>query len=372
MNQTTKNKFEEPEGVDDPFDTGWGDYPLDAVFVRSEPRTVGDVVDRIDRQRYILDPDFQRDFVWAVSKQSKLIESCIMRIPLPVFYVAEAPDGRIIVVDGLQRLTTFYRFMRNQFRLTFVASGDPEAKHPLEGKLFKDLTVTLQERVADTPLTMYILDAKAPERARLDIFERVNSGEPLTRQQMRNALYNGPATSWLKDAATSAIFRNATGRSLNALTMRDREAINRFCAFKLLGPNAYRGDMDTFLAQGLSTLANRSEVERNEMRTLFEHAMALNYELFGEHAFRKSLAYGPGATRSVINISLFEVCAVSMAELGQLNAMHKASLRERIIGLLNDPVFINSITYSTNSTTQVRSRFSMMEAVVSKSQEEGE
>jgi hypothetical protein len=368
MDPTIDDNFEEPEGVDDPFDAGWGDYPLDAVFVRTEPRTVGDVVDRIDRQRYILDPDFQRDFVWQVPKQSKLIESCIMRIPLPVFYVAEAPDGRIIVVDGLQRLTTFYRFMRNQFRLTGLGSSDPDAKHPLEGKFFKDLSVTLQERVSDTPLTMYILDAKAPERARLDIFERVNCGEPLTRQQMRNALYNGPATNWLKDAAASPIFRNATGRSLNARTMRDREAINRFCAFKLLRPEAYRGDMDTFLAQGLAALANGSDAERSELLKQFEGAMTLNAELFGEHAFRKSLANGPSATRSVINISLFEVCAVAMAGLGPLDAQKKNYLREAIIELLNEAAFINAITYSTNSTRQVRARFGMMDAVIAELQ----
>lgn len=368
MDPTIDDNFEEPEGVDDPFDAGWGDYPLDAVFVRTEPRTVGDVVDRIDRQRYILDPDFQRDFVWQVPKQSKLIESCIMRIPLPVFYVAEAPDGRIIVVDGLQRLTTFYRFMRNQFRLTGLGSSDPDAKHPLEGKFFKDLSVTLQERVSDTPLTMYILDAKAPERARLDIFERVNSGEPLTRQQMRNALYNGPATNWLKDAAASPIFRNATGRSLNARTMRDREAINRFCAFKLLRPEAYRGDMDTFLAQGLAALANGSDAERSELQKQFEDAMTLNAELFGEHAFRKSLANGPSAMRSVINISFFEVCAVAMAGLGPLDAQQKTYLREAIIELLNEATFINAITYSTNSTRQVRARFGMMDAVIAELQ----
>jgi len=80
MKETT---LEEPEGIEDSLEAAWGDYPLDAVFVRTEPRTVGDVVDRIERQRYILDPEFQRDFVWQVPKQSKLIESCIMRIPLP-------------------------------------------------------------------------------------------------------------------------------------------------------------------------------------------------------------------------------------------------------------------------------------------------
>ena len=371
MDQKSEDDFEEPEGVEDPYEAGWGDYPLDAVFVRTEPRTVGDVVDRIERQRYVLDPDFQRDFVWLVPKQSKLIESCIMRIPLPVFYVAEARDGRIIVVDGLQRLTTFYRFIHNQFRLTGLGSSDPDAKHPLEGKLFKELSVTLQERVLDTPLTMYILDAKAPERARLDIFERVNSGEPLTRQQMRNALYNGPATNWLKEAAASPIFRNATGRSLNARTMRDREAINRFCAFKLLGPNAYRGDMDTFLAKGLAALASCSATERDELFAQFEDAMKLNEELFVEHAFRKSLANGQAATRSVINISLFEVCAVAMAGLGQLEKKKKTYLRTAIIELLKDATFVNAITYSTNSTTQVRARFGRMEAVVGELEEAG-
>jgi len=56
---------------------------------------------RINNDRYDLNPDFQRDYLWDVGKQSRLIESCVMRIPLPVFYVAEAKDGRIIVVDGL-------------------------------------------------------------------------------------------------------------------------------------------------------------------------------------------------------------------------------------------------------------------------------
>jgi uncharacterized protein with ParB-like and HNH nuclease domain len=143
-------------------------------------------VKRIEGKRYILDPEFQRDFVWLPPKQSKLIESCVMRIPLPVFYVAEAKDGRIIVVDGLQRLATFTRFLGDHLRLEGLATSDEQrSSYALEGKTFSQLPISLQERVQDTQLTMYILDAKAPERARLDIFERVNSGEPLTRQQMR-------------------------------------------------------------------------------------------------------------------------------------------------------------------------------------------
>jgi len=86
---------EEIEGIDTETGDGWGDYPLDAVFVRTEQRTVGEVVARIEKNRYILDPDFQRDFVWPNQKQSKLIESCVMRIPLPADHRrrwSSAPD----------------------------------------------------------------------------------------------------------------------------------------------------------------------------------------------------------------------------------------------------------------------------------------
>lgn len=357
------------EGIDVGSSDGWGDYPLDAVFVRTETRTVGEVVKRIENDRYVLDPDFQRDFVWPSQKQSKLIESCVMRIPLPVFYVAEGKDGRIIVVDGLQRLTTFMRFLTNQLRLAGLASGeDGAASHALEGKYFRDLPLALQERVQDTQLTMYILDAKAPERARLDIFERVNSGEPLTRQQMRNALYSGPATKWLKDAAESNAFRSATGQSLSSKTMRDREAINRFCAFKLLGWYGYTtGDMDTYLADGLTRLSDLSDDDREQLRVHFDGAMELNREIFKEHAFRKSLgSENRWSARSVINISLFEVCAVCMADPDVYNADEptKARIKAAVVALLHDDDFVRAITYSTNSTIAVKNRFAVMEDAI--------
>lgn len=358
---------EDVEGYETDSGEGWGDYPLDAVFVRTEQRTVGDVVKRIANDRYILDPDFQRVFVWPTDKQSKLIESCIMRIPLPVFYVAEAPDGRIIVVDGLQRLTTFARFLDNQFKLTGLTKGEMSGSHELEGRYFDDLPINLQERVSDTQLTMYILDSKAPEQARLDIFERVNSGAVLTRQQMRNALYNGPATQWLKAASEGDPFREATAGSLDSKTMRDREAINRFVAFSLLGWQGYTsGDMDTFLAKGLKRLAAMSDEEREELRERFDAAMELSETLFGQHAFRKSLAAESyEERRSVINISLFEVTAVvfsnSIDELGEEGS---DGLRETIEDLVLDEDFSRAITYSTNSTQAVRIRFAMMEEAV--------
>lgn len=365
--QSSISAIEEPEGVEDASGDGWGDYPLDAVFVRTEQRTVGEVVSRIDKGRYILDPDFQRDFVWANIKQSKLIESCIMRIPLPVFYVAEAMDGRIIVVDGLQRLTTFARFLGGELKLTGLTTGHNTGSHELEGKTYNRLPLNLQERVSDTQLTMYILDAKAPERARLDIFERVNSGAVLTRQQMRNALYNGSATQWLKSAAEGAPFQRATAGSLDSRSMRDREAINRFVAFSLIGWRDYTtGDMDGFLARGLKLLADCSEQERLELRSRFDAAMTLSYRLFRQHAFRKSLASKfAGAARSIINISLFEVSTVAFARFAEnFDPDDDHLLHDTMVDLVGDEVFGRSITYSTNSTQPVHQRFGTLETAL--------
>lgn len=352
---------EKPEGLDDSQSEGWGsDYPLDSVFVRTETRTVQEVVKRISAGRYQLDPDFQRDFVWPVDKQSRLIESCVMRIPLPVFYVAEANNGRIAVVDGLQRLTTFSRYIRDDFSL-ILKSGEDQPAHPLNGMKFSKLPLQLQERIEDTQLTLYILDSKAPERAKLDIFERVNSGMPLTRQQMRNCLFNGPATEWLKRAANSPEFLDATGRSLDKKSMRDREAINRFCAFYLIGEQNYTsGDMDAFLGHALDAMQNDSS-KSEDLYKKFIHSMAANKFLFKSHAFRKSLAQiDDFAARTVLNIALFDVCSVLFANIDKAVVKQHADLfREAFQILIADFDFKHAITYSTNSTRQVKTRFAM-------------
>jgi transcriptional regulator with XRE-family HTH domain len=351
------------EGLDSSSAAGWGgQYPLDAVFVRTDQRTVGEVVRRIRSDRYDLNPEFQRDFLWPIDKQSRLIESCLMRIPLPVLYVAEAQDGKIIVVDGLQRLSTFRRYLDNNFKLTFSKSEEGKS-HPLEGKKFNDLDLQLQERIEDTQLTLYILDSKAPERAKLDIFERVNSGEPLTRQQMRNCLYNGAATRWLKEATKSEVFQLATGSSLDSNKMRDREAINRFCAFSILGWKHYSsGEMDSFLAEALDRMNKMSVQQTADLRTQFDRTMRINFSLFAQHAFRKSLVGTPTGDRSVLNIALFDVCSVILARADEAKIeRHADAVKAAIRGLIQDGEFNHAITYSTNSRKQVEKRFGEME-----------
>jgi hypothetical protein len=352
-------QIEEPEGVDvNSFDLG--DYPIDSVLIRSESRTVFEVLRRMERNQYILDPDFQRDFIWREDKQSKLIESMLMRIPLPVFYLAENDDGRIVVVDGLQRLTTFQRYCENRFALRGLSGSSSE----LNGRFFRDLSPKLQNRIEDTNLVLYLIDSKVPDRARLDIFERVNSGVPLSRQQMRNCLYMGQATRWLKGQAGSTLFREATGFSLNRDTMRDREAINRFCAFQLFGVRGFekvKGDMDEFLANALRRMNTMDgELLQNRLTIPFRRSMRNNLSVFGKHAFRKHV--NPQDGRNVINLALFDVYSVLLARYSEeYIATHADQIYERFFALQERYDFTQAITISTNSVRNVWTRFDLVE-----------
>lgn len=341
---------EEIEGLDGDETASWGDYPIDTVLIRNESRTVFDVLRRIEQGSFIMDPDFQRDFIWPEEKQSKLIESVLMRIPLPVFYLAEDDQGHMVVVDGLQRLSTFRRFVSNDLQLRLPDRED------LNKKRFQDLSAKLQNRVEDCNLILYVIDAKVPERARLDIFERVNSGVPLTRQQMRNSLYMGDATRFLKCEARTDIFLKATGRSLNHQTMRDREFVNRFCAFHLLALDEYRGDMDDFLAKALKKMNSMGPEALEELSAQFRASLDANFEVFGKHAFRK---HGdPLASRSVLNASLWDVMSTGLARYPhQLVAERAEALRHAFYDLMADEEFVRSITYGVNDIKRVRDRF---------------
>ena len=333
---------------------GWGDYPIDDLLIRPESRTVYELDRRIGQGQYVMDPDFQREFIWSEAKQSKLIESVIMRIPLPVFYLAEDSEGHMVVVDGLQRLSTFRRFLANDLILKLPDRVE------LDRCRFEDLTSKYKNRVEDCNLTLYIIDSKVPERARLDIFERVNNGVPLSRQQMRNCLFVGKATRFLRDEAKTEQFLNATGKSLNRKTMRDREFINRFCAFHFLDIDSYNGDMDEYLAKVLRQMNKKGDEELQALRDDFHRTLKSNFYLFGTHAFRRSML--EKGRRTVLNASLWDVLSTTFSQIPEHKVKQNAmEFRNLVCSLLSDDDFINSITFSTNSTEKVKRRFSMVQ-----------
>ena len=357
-NSSLMNEEPEPNGGEEEIEGleqeggSWGDYPLDDLLIRHENRTIHDVIRRIEQSNYVMDPDFQREFIWPEDKQSKLIESVIMRIPLPVFYMAEDDEGRMVVVDGLQRLTTFRRFISNELKLKLPDRDE------LNGRKFSELPSKITNRIEDCNLIFYIIDSKVPEQARLDIFERVNGGVPLSRQQMRNSLFMGKGTRFLKAEAQTALFLQATGGSLNSKTMRDREFVNRFCAFQILNLEQYRGDMDEFLADCLREMKKMDEDKLAIVSAEFRQGLANNLLLFDRYAFRKHKP--EQERRSVLNASLWDVMSTGLSRYDQDHVNSLANpIRESIYRLLEDENFNIAITYGPNDTRKVKVRFTM-------------
>ena len=148
------------------------------VDIISQPMVISNIVDQLKYGDIILDPDFQRHpDLWDDVQQSRLIESLIIRIPLPTFYFDSTDDDKLIVVDGLQRLYAIRRFMvleeddQDRLRLTGL-----EYLKEYEGRKFEELPPNIQLRIKMQTLTAYIIRPGTPDKVRTSIFTRINTG----------------------------------------------------------------------------------------------------------------------------------------------------------------------------------------------------
>lgn len=371
--------------------------PEDISIVTNQMAMDG-LVRRFLQGSIVLNPDFQRNEVWDMKKRSQLIESLMLKIPLPMFYVQSDEDGILTVVDGLQRLSTIRDFVLGEDYLN-MKKDDGTRREELrgmgfklkglefwseyEGKQFYQLPPKLQNRILEAQVQVTVIHPTTPEVVRRNIFKRINTGGiQLNSQEIRNAIYAGPATNLLNELSNIGSFNKVMGNSVNRLRMQDKELILRFLSFLIRDYKEYTrtvtADMwlgDTMIIlnamQDLSQidyrrLSNWRSKEPIKVRTMtkdrilqyFDKAMKRNYEIFGEHAFRKSFA---GQTKSPINRSLFETWAFIMGrytdkEFERLMENRSAFMQE-YEGVLNDSEFELAISRHAMNHPDLRRRF---------------
>ncbi|MFI9173062.1 DUF262 domain-containing protein [Streptomyces lincolnensis] len=345
------------EGVDEitsPFDP-------EHIDIETRTTTVDLLLSRLRNDMIDLAPDFQRRAgIWTDEKQSRLIESLLLRIPIPSFYAAEQKDGSWTIVDGIQRLTSIARFMNAK-----TVSAPPLKLKGLEylrnfaGAGFADLSGKLQIRLRETEVVVHVIRRGTPEPVMFNVFARINTGgEPLTRQEIRHALIPGRARTFLTELAESQEFRDATGGSVVGDRMADREMALRFLAFRLTPPDGYRtGDFDSFLAEAMHRINRFHAMDEEQLRYEFRSAMLAAQAAFGGHAFRK---YRSGQQRkSPINKALFETIAVNLAALDpdQRYGLAQLDVLEAFADLMEDAEFERSISVATGDPKKVRKRF---------------
>ena len=358
--------FGDPTGVerDDAAD-GVIKEPFDpeSIDVATRNMTVDLLLNRVARNKLDLQPDFQRRWgLWDARRQSRLIESLLLRIPLPVFYVAEDHDERWEVVDGIQRLSTIARFVDPEIigSAPLVLSG-LEYLREYDGRSYEDLGERLRTRLVETELQVHVIRRHTPPEVKFNVFRRINTGGvELSPQEIRHAITPGAARRVLEAWAEEPAFLKATDYAVKAIRMDDRELVLRFLAFLLRGPEGYRtADMDKFLVDAMAEINALDDATLDRAHEGFVRSMVAAHAIFGNDAFRKRLA--EGGKRKPINKALFETVSVNLAQLPEpmLNALvrRRSDVRAGLIALMQDRGFEGAVSQGTADVGKVRRRF---------------
>ena len=311
-------EVEKTEGViHAPFDPA-------KIDVITQARTVDLLLTRLREGELDLSPDFQRrSNIWNEVQKSSLIESMLLRIPIPSLYVSEDKDGNYTVVDGLQRICAIAHFV-DVFALNRAVSATLaplrliglQSLDEYDEDAFAELPRPLQRRISETELTLHIIRASTPPDVKFNIFSRINQGGlPLKAQEIRNALYRGEWRNRVRRLAESEAFLRATEGRIKGERMEDVELVLRFVALYTLPEDEERPDdqnLDEFLND---TVENRSihwgPDAWNRIEGAFSRALEAAPKVFGRIAFRK---YFPENThRLPINRGLFETESVLLA-----------------------------------------------------------
>lgn len=290
--------------------------PNDIAIV-TKSRTIDSIIKRISYDEINLYPDFQRKGgIWKIKEKSRLIESLLLNIPLPVFYVAADKDDHWVVVDGLQRLTTLRDYIHEKDDKGF-ALKDLEFLSQFDGKRFLELPRNMQRRILETEPVFHIIQPSTSKTITRTIFKRINTkGMPLSPQEIRHALYQGQSTQFLKELSESAAFKQATCNGIHDDRMADRECVLRYLAFTYYSLDDYKTqDLDSFLSQTMEVFNKLDTQSLADYRQCFKQAMNNAYAVFGNTAFRRQKRGANG--RFPINKALFETSAVGLGRCNE-------------------------------------------------------
>lgn len=345
------------------------EYPLYNITVEKGFYTVYELKRKYDKEtkQIILDSDFQRESVWTKAQKSELIESVLMGLPLPIFYFNQDKSGRLIVVDGRQRLSSFFEFLSNDFSLEKL-----KILIDLNGKKFNDLDGKSQSQIEDFQIQAHVIMPPTPDRVKFDIFDRVNrAGTQLNKQEIRNALYQGNATCLLNEIVKSEIFIEATEESfVKNNRMKDKYILLRFIALEMYYGNKllkdreryeYKNDIDELLGLAMENINDMDNEALDDIKKYTFKALDNTVKFLGINAFRLIRTNG---SRSPINMNVFETVMHIMKNIENGIDKNGKEIKEYISELKENEEFIDAIGNHRDNKNKIDIRYKMANEIV--------
>ncbi len=335
--------------MEDPFN------PSD-INIISKPDTLRNLIERLKFKEIDMNPDFQRHAdLWDNSKMSRLIESILIRFPLPAFYFDASNEDRWLIVDGLQRLSAIKKFVVDKkLKLRGL-----EYLEDFKGKGYDELPRTYKRRIDECPVTLFLIQPGTPDPVKYSVFRRINTGGlVLNNQEIRNAMTKPEIRTFLDELAADKYLKKTIGDQ--SKRMVDQEFVLRFLAFRFMDYEQSKKNIATFLDEMVGKLENSSSDEREWYQQSFHKAVKRCWLIFQESAFEKSNSDG-NAKRRRKNSTLFEVWTNAMAILSEEDMeklmQNRGLLNQKHLDLLvKDNDYFRSITYSTQKKDHFRIR----------------
>ena len=317
--------------------------------------TVNSIIDKINRGKVNLRPSYQREYVWTTRTASRLVESLLLNVPIPTMFFHETERGNMEVVDGKQRLTSIWAFMMEEFPdgTPFKLTG-LEVYEELNGKTFSDLTETQQETIKDYPLNVHTISRQSQPDFVFEVFERLNMGATqLNEQELRNCIYQGGYTELLATLSRNVHLLRIYKSSQPHLRMRDRELILRFFAMLRTGPAGFASPVKAWLNEEIRQHRELAPDAAARMADVFERAIGLAWQVFGESAFRPvrdaapedastpgDATADPRFEAGEVNVALWDTVLYSMAQYEPAALLaRRTSVREAFVALARDAKF---------------------------------
>lgn len=310
-----------------------------------------------------LQPNYQRKYVATPAIASRLIESVLMDVPIPVIYLAEEKDTSYSVIDGQQRLTSFLSFLNghfpngNEFKLTGL-----KVYKELNKKSFKELSKEHQNKIRKTTLHTIIIKKESNEDIKFEIFERLNTGSiKLNEDEIRNTVYRGEYINLLAELENDKTFHELIQNENAKKRMLYRNMILRFFALSEKTYLNYKPSMKQFCNKELRDNQHLSIEKQKEYIERFVHCVDLVKTIFGHHAFKRYQLdkNGNGAYGKNINMSLFDIQMCGFVNYSKNEILRNAdNIREAMLDLMttnND--FIDSIFKNTSDKKVLQKRF---------------
>ena len=330
----------------------------DRLVLQASDMSLETVAAMIDKGAIDTQPDYQRRERWSATRQSALIESFILNIPIPPVYLAEEAYGKYTVIDGKQRLSTIRRFMRDDFSLEKLSKFAQ-----LEGLKFSRLPTELKNALEIRPYVRVVTLLKQSDPdLKYEVFERLNTGgEQLFPQEIRNAAYRGPFNSLLIELSATPFLRQQLKIVKNNepayLQMQDVEYVLRYFTMRSTWENFsgdYRRSMDHYMEQNRNLDPNNLAMHRLD----FLRALSRCELFWGGDAFKR---FGRDGIRNQFLAGMYDAQMVAASLLSDVQAQSLTTKTEGIRlqteGLFEKgSEFEGWVRYGTNTKSSVENR----------------